>query len=92
MDSLRDVNQEHPELEAQLANHDVVRARTAVNGANRGGLPNGLENFLPAFHFGKQYLKLMRDSAQNPDLTVNGAADIWTEGDPLGYRDSYIMA
>lgn len=90
IDGLRDVHNEHPEIQTQLANHNLVRARTAVNGANRNGLPNGLENFLPAFHFGKQYLKLMRTSAQNPDLTVNGAADIWTEGDPLGYRDSYI--
>lgn len=90
INSLRDVNDEHPELQTQLANHDLVRARTVVNGANRSGLPNGLENFLPAFHFGRQYLKLMRAGAQNPDLTLNGAADIWTEGDPLGYRDSHI--
>ena len=90
IDGLKDVTNDHPEQQRELANHDVVRARVAVNGANANGLPNGLENFLPAFHFGRQYLKLMRSSAQNPDLTVQRAADIWTEGDPLGYRQSFV--
>lgn len=90
IDSLKDVNDAHPEVQQQLANHNVVQARVAVNGANANGLPNGLENYLPAFHFGRQYLKLMRTGAQNSDLTVQGAADIWTEGDPLGYRQSYL--
>ena len=89
IDSQRDLNNAHPELGRQLADNDLVRARVVVNGSHNG-LPNGLENFLPSFHFGRQYLKLMRTSAQNPDLTVNGAADIWTEGDPLGYRRSYL--
>jgi hypothetical protein len=80
-------------LRNALAKGDLVAARAVVNGRNTSTtfLPNGLENFLPAYQMAQRQSAVSAALEKNRNMTVGDMAKLWTQSDGAGDQAAYLQ-
>jgi len=79
-------------LRGALAKGDMVAARAVVNGRNHDSfLPNGLDNFLPAYQMAQRQSGVSAALEKNQNLSVADVAKLWTKNDPAGDQGAYLQ-